>query len=40
MDCVDKASEYMTEDEAKGFCNLRHIDATGDTPGEAPGEKD
>lgn len=38
MDCVDKASEYMTDEEAKGFCNNRHQDATGAAPGHAPGE--
>ncbi len=34
MKCVEKASEYMTDDEAKGFCNLRHKEATGHYPGE------
>ncbi len=37
-DCVALASKHMDEDQAKGFCNLRHQDATGATPGEAPGE--
>lgn len=32
--CVDIASEHMDEDQAKGFCNLRHHDATGHYPGE------
>jgi hypothetical protein len=27
--CVDVASKYMSEDQAKGFCELRHQDATG-----------
>lgn len=38
MKCVDKASEYMTDEQAKGFCNERHQDATGAAPGHAPGE--
>lgn len=38
MDCVDKASNYMTDEQAKGFCNERHQDATGAPPGHAPGE--
>ena len=27
--CVDVASKYMDADQAKGFCELRHQDATG-----------
>lgn len=27
--CVDVASNYMDDDQAKGFCELRHEDATG-----------
>ena len=27
--CVDVAGNYMSDDDAKGFCNLRHSDATG-----------
>lgn len=37
--CVSIASEHMDEDQAKGFCNLRHQDATGAAPGQASGEK-
>jgi hypothetical protein len=33
MQCVDVASEHMGEDDAKGFCNLRHQDAVGGAPG-------
>jgi HK97 family phage prohead protease len=32
--CVDVASNYMSEDDAKGFCELRHQDATGMTTAE------
>jgi Phage portal protein/Family of unknown function (DUF5872) len=31
--CVAVASKYMDEDQAKGFCNLRHQDAVGGPPG-------
>jgi hypothetical protein len=31
--CVGVASRYMAEDDAKGFCNLRHQDAVGGPPG-------
>lgn len=34
MQCVDKASNYMTDEEAKGFCANRHHSATGHWPGE------
>jgi hypothetical protein len=33
MQCVDVASEHMSEEDAKGFCNLRHQDAVGGAPG-------
>jgi ParB/Sulfiredoxin domain len=36
--CVSVASQYI--DDAEGFCNLRHQDATGEPPGKAPGEQD
>jgi hypothetical protein len=39
-DCVEIASEHMTEDQAKGFCNERHQDATGAAPGHAAGENE
>ena len=32
--CVDVASNYMDEDQADGFCQLRHIGATGMTTAE------
>jgi len=31
--CVDVASQYMDDDQARGFCNLRHQDAVGGPPG-------
>lgn len=34
MQCVNVASKYMDEDDAKGFCNNRHQDATGVAPGQ------
>jgi hypothetical protein len=34
--CVDIASEHMDPDQAKGFCQLRHIDATGKATGAKP----
>jgi SPP1 gp7 family putative phage head morphogenesis protein len=36
--CVSIASKYMDDDQAKGFCQNRHIDATGEPAGKAPGE--
>lgn len=33
MACVRKASQYMDLDQAKGFCQNRHIDATGEAAG-------
>jgi uncharacterized Zn finger protein (UPF0148 family) len=33
MQCVGVASDYMDDDQAKGFCNLRHQDAVGGPPG-------
>lgn len=33
MQCVGVASDYMSEEDAKGFCNLRHQDAVGGAPG-------
>jgi len=38
MACVAEASKHMSAEDAKGFCNLRHQDATGGPPGHAPGE--
>jgi hypothetical protein len=38
MACVDEASKHMSDEQAKGFCNERHQDATGAAPGHAPGE--
>jgi hypothetical protein len=37
--CVAVASNYMDEDQAHGFCQLRHIDATGETTSEHAAEK-
>jgi hypothetical protein len=37
--CVQKASKHMTEEQAKGFCNLRHKDATGHYAGEKYSKK-
>jgi len=31
--CVAEASKHMSEEQAKGFCNLRHQDAVGGPPG-------
>lgn len=31
--CVAVAGRYMADDDAKGFCNLRHQDAVGGPPG-------
>ncbi len=31
--CVEVASAYMDDEQAKGFCNLRHQDAVGGPPG-------
>jgi len=31
--CVDIASNHMDEDQAHGFCQERHIDATGEPAG-------
>jgi hypothetical protein len=36
--CVAEASKHMSDEQAKGFCNERHQDATGGAPGHAPGE--
>lgn len=36
--CVDVASEHMDEDQAHGFCQLRHMDATGETTSEHAAE--
>jgi Phage portal protein/ParB-like nuclease domain len=36
--CVDVASGYMTDDQAQGFCQLRHMDATGETTSEHAAE--
>jgi len=36
--CVSIAGKYMTDDQAKGFCQLRHMDATGAPAGKAPSE--
>lgn len=32
-DCVALAADHMDEDQARGFCNLRHQDAVGGPPG-------
>ncbi|MEV7011657.1 2'-5' RNA ligase family protein [Streptosporangium sp. NPDC051022] len=32
--CVAIASEHMTPEQAKGYCNLRHHEATGTYPGQ------
>jgi 2'-5' RNA ligase len=38
--CVAIASEHMTPEQAKGYCNLRHQDAVGAPPGHGhPGAK-
>lgn len=34
MQCVNIASEHMDDEDAKGFCNLRHQDAVGVAPGQ------
>ena len=34
MQCVRKASQYMTAEQAKGFCAIRHRRATGNWPGQ------
>lgn len=36
--CVAIASEHMTAEQAKGYCNLRHQDAVGAPPGKGHGE--
>ena len=38
MRCVGIASKHMDPARARGYCNLRHQDATGAPPGHAPGE--
>jgi hypothetical protein len=38
MQCVGVASAYMDDDQAKGFCQLRHMDATGETTSEHAAE--
>jgi hypothetical protein len=37
--CVGIASKYMDDDQAKGFCNLRHQDAVGGPPGSEDATK-
>ncbi|WP_433357727.1 2'-5' RNA ligase family protein (plasmid) [Microtetraspora malaysiensis] len=37
--CVALASKHMSEEHAKGFCNLRHQDALGVPPGQEHGGK-
>ncbi len=37
--CVRIAGKHMRPDQAKGFCALRHKDATGHRPGQAPAER-
>lgn len=37
--CVARVSKYMTVKQAKGFCNLRHRDATGSYAGARRGKK-
>jgi hypothetical protein len=36
--CVGVASAYMDSDQARGFCQLRHMDATGETTSEHAAE--
>ena len=36
--CVDVASNYMSDDQAAGFCQLRHMDATDMTTSEHASE--
>lgn len=38
--CVSVASEHMDEDQAQGFCQLRHMDATGMTTAEHHAQKE
>lgn len=38
MRCVRLAGKHMTPERAKGYCALRHRDATGGWPGHAPTE--
>lgn len=38
MRCVNIAQNYMTAEEAKGFCNERHTDAVGAPPGKGHGK--
>lgn len=38
MRCVRLAGKHMTPERAKGYCALRHRDATGGWPGKAPSE--
>lgn len=33
IQCVKIAKKYMTDKEAKGFCQLRHMSATGEPAG-------
>lgn len=37
--CVARVSKFMLPDRAKGFCALRHHQATGAWPGHAPAEE-
>jgi hypothetical protein len=37
--CTAIAGKYMSDSDAAGFCQERHIDATGDPAGHAPGEE-
>jgi 2'-5' RNA ligase len=37
--CVRIAGQHMSPEHAKGFCALRHKDATGARPGQAPAER-
>ena len=36
--CIGVASGYMSDDQAHGFCQLRHMDATGETTSEHAAE--
>lgn len=38
MRCVTVASKHMSPENARGYCQLRHHDATGAYAGHAPGE--
>lgn len=39
MQCVTRVSKFMSDSNAKGYCQNMHIRATGHPAGHAPGEK-